>query len=132
MNWNPTQWPKSALVGAVAGISVTLSMLVTSGQSIGASVAYAIDVQPFALKAEVYTRLAQASIEKNLDRIDLLDFQITSLKNQLVQVRRVLADAPGDVSLDQQVKDVEKSIEIKSKEHELLKCLMVKRVTCVQ
>lgn len=132
MNWNPTQWPKSALVVSVSALSITLSMLVTSGQSIGASVAYALDVQPFALKTEIYTRLAQAAIEKNLDRIESLEFQSDALSNQLIQIKRIWADAPGDVELEDRIKKIETKIIRMDDERDLLKCLINKRITCVQ
>lgn len=122
---NPLEWKWPAqviLAGSVVGAAVAI---VTGGPVLA-------DAVPFATKAYVVAQLASQTQINNVTRMDLLEFQITTLKNQASQLKMVLRAAPGDIGLTDDLADTQATVEKKQRELNLLKCLVEQRNPCVQ
>lgn len=116
-------------IGVVVTFLATAAGAVASSQTI-------LDVQPFALKAWVDDKLGaliaqftQSTTRQNFDRIDFLEFQITSLKNQRAQLRKSQQEHPS-ADIQEQLLDTDASIAKRQAELDLLQCIVQLRPGC--
>lgn len=129
MAWNPAEWKLSTwLVGVAAPVGAVVA-LIQAGPVIA-------DAQPLATKGYVLAQMAIPNALANVTRMDLLDFQITTLNNQLTSMKRqyrtLANNDPDAADLEVSIRSTQTFVDTKQRELNLLKCLVEQRVTCVQ
>lgn len=125
----PLEWKISAQIIAAGTLIGAIVAIIQGGPVLA-------EMIPYATKGYVLTQIAPSAALANVTRMDVLDFQIVALTNQLVSMtRQFRANDPHDpdnADLEVSIRVTQQAIDKKQREFNLIVCLIQQQVTCVQ